>query len=160
VPSAGTPISVLACERHHIYDVENGPQGWTGTGLWHITARRANTPTHSWWYGWESTVDYDTGSANAGALTSPLQLLPAECQPALGFTTWWEIESADPQARDLMQIQVSNDHGATWQTILQLNPGSYSPGGGVGIPYSSAGLNRPGIWRSKEVDLGPYRGRW
>ena len=45
-------------------DVEGGEGEWEIVGedaLWHISEHRANSPTHSWYYGDEATNKYDTG---------------------------------------------------------------------------------------------------
>ena len=56
-------------------DMESGVGGWTSTGLWHRVAEPTCSPssrsgTYSWYYGQDSTCNYDTGAANAGTLTS------------------------------------------------------------------------------------------
>ncbi|HMG21190.1 MAG TPA: hypothetical protein VK607_07745, partial [Kofleriaceae bacterium] len=61
---AGTPVFSES--------FETGAPGWTATGLWHITTKRASDGTHAFWYGQETTGTYDTGAANSGDLTSPV----------------------------------------------------------------------------------------
>ena len=50
---------------------EDDTAGWTRTGLWHRTTRRAAGGSYSWWFGEETTADYDTGARTFGSLTSP-----------------------------------------------------------------------------------------
>ena len=52
-------------------DAEDAAAGWTPTGMWHRTTRRAATGAYSWWFGDEATENYDTGARNSGSLTSP-----------------------------------------------------------------------------------------
>lgn len=144
------------------FDFENGPQGWTGTGLWHLSSRRAaqSSPLQSWWYGREDTVTYETGAVTSGTLTSPLIAPMFQTVPELYVMFWWEIESVNPQANDLMMLQISNDYGATWETLASLNPVSNPPSGASGIPYTSGGFNQPGIWTGiGPIDLRPYVGQ-
>ncbi|MCS6817118.1 MAG: M36 family metallopeptidase [Blastocatellia bacterium] len=59
-------------------DMESGERGWAATGLWHRSARRSGSGgAIAWYYGQESTGDYETGGPNFGTLTSPPLTLPA-----------------------------------------------------------------------------------
>lgn len=51
---------------------EEGPGSFGFDGLWHVSSRRASDGTHAFWYGQEETGNYNTGSSNAGTLTSPV----------------------------------------------------------------------------------------
>lgn len=79
-------------------DMEAGLSGWAADGLWHQVQDGVSpypnsfSPTHSWWYGQDSTGDYDTGSANSGNLTSPSIQIPANSQASLSFWNWYETE--------------------------------------------------------------------
>jgi len=113
-------------------DMESGPNGWTATGLWHQSARRASSGVRSWWYGQEATGNYSTGARNSGTLTSPPislagvtrailqwdQLLLAE-----GFNRSYSLgpSLADPYLNfDSGWVQVSIDGGASWDTLTTL----------------------------------------
>jgi hypothetical protein len=113
-------------------DVESGSSGWTATGLWHVTSRRAAGGLRSWWYGQEASGNYATGARNSGALTSPPVTLPpgapatlewdqlfrsegfgrcylfgpAGCQPYLNYDSGW--------------VMISRDGGAAWDTVTTL----------------------------------------
>ena len=50
---------------------EDDAGGWTRTGLWHRTTRRAASGSYSWWFGDGATGTYDTGARALGSLTSP-----------------------------------------------------------------------------------------
>ncbi len=71
---------------------EQGGKGWTTTGLWHVSARRAAAGTHAFWYGAEATGTYDTGAATAGILTSPPIDLTTAAHPTLGWREWLQVE--------------------------------------------------------------------
>ena len=65
----GTPL--MPVDARFDDDMESGDNGWTATGLWHRTSRRADSGVFSWWFGQEATGTYDTGARVFGALTSP-----------------------------------------------------------------------------------------
>jgi hypothetical protein len=79
-------------------DVEMGLNGWAADGLWHQVQDGVSpypnsmSPTHSWWYGQDSTGSYDNGVANSGALTSPPIALPPGLDAGLSFWNWYETE--------------------------------------------------------------------
>lgn len=142
-----TPTAQPIPATTYIYDIEHGPAGWTGTGLWHITSRRgAIESQHSWWYGQEITGTYDTGARTTGPLTSPPLLLESYGVPELGVCVWWSIESVNPRACDQMILQISNDDGATWHTLMTFNLQSNPVNGASQLPYTSGGFNQPGEW--------------
>jgi len=94
------------------------------TGLWHETADSL-TPggriftsecTESWWYGKDSTGDYDTGTANSGTLITP----PYNISTGHVFSFWsWE-ETENTSGYDIRQLYISTDSGATWQETRNL----------------------------------------
>ena len=65
----GTPLSPV--DSRFDDDMESGDNGWSGTGLWHRTNRRASSGVFSWWFGQEGTGTYNTGARTFGTLTSP-----------------------------------------------------------------------------------------
>ncbi|MBN1876801.1 MAG: hypothetical protein JXA33_21435 [Anaerolineae bacterium] len=145
-----------------IFDFEDGPQGWGGTGLWHLTNHRAGptTPEQSWWYGQEVSNTYETGSVTSGALTSPIIALIPGTVPLLFVSTWWEVESLNVQEQDLMLLQVSDNYGADWFTLATNNPISKPVDGALGTPYTSGGVNQPGVWTGLgPLDLSTYVGK-
>jgi hypothetical protein len=85
-------------------DMESGINGWSTDGLWHQVQDgvspypNSHSPTHSWWYGQDSTGDYNTGGANSGNLTSPPLAIPDGANATLSFWQWYETEpSLSPQ---------------------------------------------------------------
>jgi len=104
-------------------DMENGINNWTSTGLWHQVDSSSPYPnhfsySHSWWYGQDSTGNYDTGTANSGDLTSPLIYILSSGY-YLHFQSWYETET---QGADWDQrwVQISVD-GGPFDNVLQLS---------------------------------------
>ncbi|MDX9953134.1 MAG: Ig-like domain-containing protein [Anaerolineae bacterium] len=103
-------------------DMENGLNGWTATGLWHQVDEtnpysESYSPTHSWWYGQDSTGNYDTGLPNAGDLTSPPVYIPTTGY-YLRFKYLYETEMQGPDW-DQRWVQISVD-GGPFMNALQL----------------------------------------
>ncbi len=109
--------------------MEGGANGWTATGLWRLTARRAAGGAQSWWYGQEATGNYSTGARNSGTLTSPPITLAPGTRAALewdqlfkteGFGHCYALSSAgcNPYLNyDSGWVEVSRDGGSSWQTL-------------------------------------------
>ncbi|WP_428267600.1 hypothetical protein [Haliangium sp.] len=73
-------------------DVEDGAPDWTATGLWHVTAQRSGAGAQSFWYGQETTRNYDTGAPNAGELISPVISLAGSEGALLRYSEFLEVE--------------------------------------------------------------------
>jgi hypothetical protein len=84
---------------------EGDTSGWTTSGLWHVTTTRASEGTHSFWYGQESTGNYDNGLPNSGDLTSPLIDLTSVTAPILVFDQFINVE---PDPFDLAQVIITD----------------------------------------------------
>ena len=100
-------------------NMESGQGGWTAAGvpgLWHLSQRRANSPTTAWYYGSEATGNYDTGAANNGTLTSQAISLSQASEASLFFSEWSEVESLESFDRTRMQISTDN---VNWTTIFE-----------------------------------------
>ncbi|UCH88375.1 MAG: VCBS repeat-containing protein [Thermoplasmata archaeon] len=151
--------------------VETGTDtAWISTSLWHKVYNNSaeNTSkynrTHSgswaWWYGQESTGDYDTmGMPNEGSLTIPSFTIPYYYDYAnLTFWTLWQIESYEPTIRDLMYVYISADDGANWDTLALLNPNQdyYD----FTTPYSSRnGYGGIPMWQFHSFEISNYIGQ-
>lgn len=99
-------------------DAESGTNGWTLSGQWHLTTGNFKSPNHSWWYGQESTGNYNTGNVrNSGYLTSPPISLSAGSN--LSFMSWYQTETGT--AYDKKTIQISTDNGSTWTSLKQVS---------------------------------------
>lgn len=101
----------------YVNDVESGEAGWSVVGshstpAWHISTQRSAGGSHSWRYADPARntfqagtiIDDCTDEQNWGALLSPRVVLGSS--PVLEFDTLWEIESVDPNAFDMMFIQI------------------------------------------------------
>jgi len=124
-------------------DMESG-QKWSATGLWHLATKRSHSPTHSQWFGDESTGTYGPGSApklamsaveraaNApkasgravGQLTSPVIVVTGGVTATLSFWHWREVEYY-AGSYDKTYVQVSYGGGA-WQTVWSLDSSTLS----------------------------------
>ncbi len=83
--------------------------------------------------------DYNTGSRTLGVL----EMASSVTIPQLGAgLTWWNwVETEDVLGVDIWRVQVSDDNGNTWQTVLDHN-----------------GKSEP-TWTQYFVDLYNYRGK-
>ena len=120
-------------------DMESG-QKWTASGLWHLATKKNHSPTHSQWFGDESTGTYGPGSApssalagperarNApmatgkvsGELTSPSISVTGGTAATLSFWHWREVEYYTKGSFDKTYAQVKYG-GGTWQTVWSLD---------------------------------------
>ena len=103
-------------------DMENGIDNWTASGLWHQVDSSSPYPAnhsgiHSWWYGQDSTGDYDTGAVNSGDLTSTPIFIPSSGQ-YLRFWYRYETETQGPDW-DQRWVQIAVD-GGPFDNVLQL----------------------------------------
>ena len=103
-------------------DMESGTNDWGATGLWHQVGpgspySESRSGTHSWWYGQDSTGNYNTGAANSGDLTSPPIYIPSAGY-YLRFWYRYETETQGP-GYDQRWVQISVDDGP-FNNVLQL----------------------------------------
>ncbi|HDI11759.1 MAG TPA: hypothetical protein ENF77_05545 [Candidatus Acetothermia bacterium] len=90
-------------------DFDEEDKGWLPSGLWHRTDGSNwpqvsvkpeppyASPDFCYYYGKDETLDYDTGSANSGELSSP-QIEVSEyqnCELLIGWKYWRQVESYD-----------------------------------------------------------------
>lgn len=85
---------------------ENGLNGYTATGLWHVTQRRASEGVQSFWYGQEDTGNYNTGERTFGSLTSPAIDLGDAPDPVLSFAQFIDVEEG--ATFDLVTVTVTD----------------------------------------------------
>jgi len=109
--STATPLS-----GEYFEDFESGTDGWTITGLWHLTSTDSYSPSHSMWYGQEASGDYDTGAANSGAIISPRILLTEDFN--LAYYSREKTEGTG-DVFDTRKVFVSTDDGDSWTLIHQ-----------------------------------------
>ncbi|HUL44688.1 MAG TPA: T9SS type A sorting domain-containing protein [Bacteroidota bacterium] len=122
-------------------DMESGVNGWTGVGLWHQTTRQANSPTHSWWAGVDSSGTYNTGARVNDALFSPtIDLTTAAGPVKLLFTENYVTE----RGWDFCMVDVAVDGSPIWNHLR----------GGYGESPSGDSYG----WQVSTLDLTPYAG--
>ncbi len=75
------------------------------TNLWHSTTHKADSTTHSQYYGRETYWNYDTGARNAGNLVSPSISLAGVTGPiTLRFDYILQTESGTSYDQAAVQI--------------------------------------------------------
>lgn len=99
VATATTPAGTIVYQE----GAEGDTSGWTTTGLWHVTTAKASEGTHSFWYGQESTGNYNTGATNSGDLTSPIIDLSTAAGPLLVIDRFVNVE---PDPYDATEVTV------------------------------------------------------
>ena len=125
-------------------DSENS---WTATGLWHLVSIDPSSEYYSqyaltfegdyaYWYGQDSSGDYETGDRNTGSLISPL--IQFGSNSSLMFSSWEETEHGN-NGMDLRQVWITYNNGAAWDLI-----------------YSSS--DNSATWRQVSIDVSAYAG--
>ncbi len=117
--------------------LEGSTSGWQASGLWHLVTSDSHSSSHSWWYGQDTTGNYNTTGSNAGSLTTPPIILPVQADPY--FLTFWskyQTESAYPHW-DQRRVQISLD-GSRFFDIYQFKDDPMD------------------TWLSASLDLSPY----
>lgn len=125
-------------------NVEAGEGSWTATGLWHReTSDSCATPQSGsamWYYGQNSTCNYNNGAANSGYLTSASIALPAGQAARLAF--WYATRTEGlVDSYDKRFVQISTNGGASWTDLAQIKD-----------------EDDPLVWREKVIDLTAYAG--
>ncbi|MCP4661340.1 MAG: hypothetical protein GY856_38545, partial [bacterium] len=113
-----------------VENFEGALTGWTATGLWHVVDGSGcaspelgyNSPTHSAYYGQDSTCDYNTGAATSGSLTSP-ELTGITATSTLTFQYLRQVESYSGDY-DRTQVNIVTGSGST--TVFSLNSSNAS----------------------------------
>lgn len=93
-------------------------------------------------------------AANSGNLTSPDFVVPAS--GILHFQGWFEIESVDANAYDLMSVAFQEGANAP-VPLGNLNP-TVDVNGAFTQPFTSAGFNAIPIWKEYTADLSALAG--
>jgi hypothetical protein len=101
-------------------DFESGLLQWENiTGLWHLTdvgsswPDPSHSPTHSMWFGNETTGTYDTGVQEYGEMISVPFSLVGYTIVSLEFYHWRETEGS---GYDISYVDISTD-GTNWDNI-------------------------------------------
>ena len=104
---------------------ENGLNGWTVEGLWHLATDSScltpgySSPFNAIYYGQDSTCNYSTGGANTGSLISP-PIPGIQNNSTLTFDYYRQVENYAGDY-DWTRVEVSADGGSTWSTIWSQN---------------------------------------
>ncbi|MBI2654535.1 S8 family serine peptidase [Candidatus Woesearchaeota archaeon] len=142
VGNAGT-ISNIATETTtssavFFYDDFESDVGWTANGLWHLENSKYYSLSTSWTYNKGApTYDYDTGTSNSGALTSPSIDLTSKSSASLRFQDYYETEASTDWDQRWVQVSLNN---GPFTNLAQL----------YGEPMNS--------WHQHEIDLASYAG--
>jgi hypothetical protein len=120
-----TTLSIAATVANYtvVDNVEGGVGGWTTGGSnnqWHISTRRANSPTHSWFSGADAGNYADDMSAY---LMSDTLILSSGAQ--LSYDQWYNLESGF----DFGTVEINT--GAGWTQLVA--PVTGSSGGWVHV---------------------------
>lgn len=127
-------------------DMESGANGWTADGLWHLANHRSSSPDTAWYYGLDSSRNYDTGSSNTGHLVSPEIELQSWAYINLVFNSWHKTEVEDPVNRDLKTVEISVFEAGSWSGWNTL------------YTLDSSTVNQ-GLWLQYRLDLSGYAGK-
>ena len=121
-------------------DFESGLTKWASiTGLWHLTDDSSawpypyHSPTHSMWFGNESTGDFDTGLREMGNLTSTAINLVGTEAAFLEFYHWREGEG---YTWDVSSVYISIN-GIDWDLIYQSDEFYITPWEKVSLDISA-----------------------
>ncbi len=114
---------ILISEMIFFDDFESGLSKWDAiTGLWHLTDTTSSwpnpchSPTHSMWFGQESTGNYETGDRVMGDLISiPFSLVGVDIA-TLEFYHWKATEQFSPY--DASKVYISTDN-VNWDLIYE-----------------------------------------
>jgi hypothetical protein len=142
--AAGAPAVVAN------YDFETGLQGWTvnnniigggsSAGLWHLSTRRGtqtgHSPVTSFYYGSETTGNYDTGARNAGAIISPSFVAGV----GAGISFKYVKVTENSSSFDQVHVQVSNNGGTSWTDVI-------------------SSLSDSSVWTAGSASLSVYAGQ-
>jgi hypothetical protein len=113
------PTAILSTSAPFIDDLESGSGNWHSSGLWNLLQDedRSHSLDHSWYYGSQSNLNYDSGEANFGDLTTRPISIP-DIDYVLRF--WYRYESEGDGANwDQRWIEISSD-GGPFENVLQL----------------------------------------
>lgn len=162
----GAPIVNVA-----LPDYVSAPPGEFPGGLLPSPA----TGTYAAWFGAPADGNYLPGvggplggggtSATAISGTVVSSAISVTSNPTqtvtLAFDTWWEIESVNPSAFDIMTIAIEDVSAATVTALGSLNPATdpTAPTNRAKLPYTSGGFNAPPVWMPVSVNLDDYRGK-
>ena len=116
--------------------MEDGTNGWSVSGLWHLADDQFSSASHSWAY--NNGANYNTGARNSGSIITPWIALTNAAGATLSFKSWYETEDTGT-SWDRKIVYITTD-GVNWSTLLQVS-----------------GANRQ--WTTQIQDLSAYAGQ-
>lgn len=121
------------------------------------------------WYGDDSTGSFCTnptttslnsgchGTGNSGTFTSPIIALDDYDVINLTFWTWWEVESVNPHAYDILSIHVSQNNGPFIQ-FAKVSPVSDPVGfDKAKKPFTNMGFNTSPEWQQSSYSMSQFK---
>jgi len=131
-------------------DFDHGPLGWTtagsdgagGPALWHLSTRRASSGSTAWYYGKESSGNYDTGFRNFGALISPPLALPAVGSNAALVLEWDNFKSSEDYFFDGGWVRIIDVGTGSRTQVGNVSPFTYPSPSSLGFTHHRLNLNQ------------------
>ena len=130
----GSPVDnvpfVITTKPGFSDNIESGQGNWTHSGLrdyWHITEHKSNSPTHAWYFGFESSWVYTINCD--GSLVTPYFVAPPDSP--LYFYHQYSLETN----WDYGYVEIDNGSG-WWQTLGRFT-GTLNSWTQVSYPLSS-----------------------
>jgi parallel beta-helix repeat protein len=108
------------------YDSFELDRGWTTDGMWHrVNSGDVDAPEWnisyngdwSYWYGQDSTGDFDNGTRNWGNLTSPVIDVTGTNDAYVTFMSWSDVNETSGDER---WVQARNN-GGDWENLLMID---------------------------------------
>ncbi len=131
-------------EQNFLFDDVEGASMWTATGLWHVVNGSSPYPNKysgakSWWFGQDSTGNYDTGAQAYGTLrtTNPITI-PAGARAAWLRYWSWELTENTGTQWDTRKVKVMRGGTLPLEQYVEQSQESY------------------GQWRMHLVDLSSF----
>jgi extracellular elastinolytic metalloproteinase len=112
-------------------DFEGGTSGWSATGLWHLATNSScaspqngySSPVNAFYYGQDSSCNYNTGGANSGTLTSPV-ISGINSSSTLTFDYYRQVELYTAGSFDRTEVEIIHPGGT--DTVFALDSGDSS----------------------------------
>ncbi len=146
------PGNPLVTEKAVVFfdDFDHGPLGWTtagadgagGPALWHLSTRRAWSGLYAWYYGQESSGNYDTGYRNFGALISPAIALPAVGSNAALVLEWDNYKFTEDYLYDGGWVRIIDVGTGSRTQVAIVSPFTYPSPSSLGFTHHRVNLNQ------------------
>lgn len=119
--SAQDTVTVLVDDGSHgglEEHFDDGAPGWTATGMWHLADDTScaspaySSPFGAFYFGQESTCNYDSGAQSQGTLTSPV-ITGVTADSTLSFNFFRVVEGFASSAFDRTEVEIVTASGST-----------------------------------------------